>query len=478
MDTSQISAPAPKMYGPGPILGMISVIGGAGASPPRCRVRYFWAQNLITMRSGEGTMRSAEGEVVELAVERLGAGGDGVASWRGEPVFVPFTAPGDRVRARLGRRRGAGYEGRMIELVAPGSGRAAPPCRHFGHCGGCALQHLDRDLYRTTKVAGLTAALGRVGIDCGTIAELRVVEPDRRRARLGLVRPHDPRQPARVGYRLRFRHDLVDLHECLVLEPALFALVGSLRDLIPDLLPPGGSAEATLTRTDSGFDLLLERAAPPGLGALEALARLGDECDLARIVWRSRQHETLVAERRPVRVMNSGVAVPFPPGAFLQASEAAESVLVEEVVRGIGPGRPALDLYAGLGSFALALARGGSVHAIEGDARAAAALARAAAGLTGLTVERRDLARDPLPPEALAPYRAAVFDPPRAGAARQAAALAAAPIETVIAVSCNPATFARDAAHLVAGGFRLDRLVPIDQFAWTPHLELVAVFQR
>ncbi len=462
----------------GPVLGMISVIGDAGASPPHCRLRYLWAQNLITIRSGEGTMRLRQGEVVELAVERLGAGGDGVARSAGKPVFVPFTVPGDRLRARLGRSRGAGYEGRMVELIAPGAGRTAPPCGHFGRCGGCALQHLDRDLYHSTKVAALVDALGRAGIDCSRIEELRVVEPGRRRARLGLDRPGGPGLPARAGFRERWRHDLVDLRECRVLEPALFALVGPLRDLIPDLLPPGGSAEATLTRTDSGLDLLLERTAPSGLGALEALARLADQCDLARIVWRSRGHETLVVERRPVRVMNSGVAVAFPPGAFVQASEAAERVLVDEVARGIGSDRPALDLYAGLGSFALALARGGRVHAVEGDERAAAALARAAVGVHGLSVERRDLARDPLPPEALARYRAAVFDPPRAGAARQAAALAAAAIETVVAVSCNPATFARDAARLVAGGFRLERVAPVDQFTWTPHLELVAVFRR
>ena len=423
-------------------------------------------------------MRSRQGEVVELAVERLGAGGDGLAPSQGEPVFVPFTVPGDRMRARLGRRRGAGYEGRMIELIAAGSGRAAPPCRHFGHCGGCALQHLDRDLYQRTKLAGLVNALARVGIDTGAVEELRVVAPGRRRARLGLERPRDRGQPARVGFRERLRHDLVDLHQCLVLEPALFALVGPLRDLIPDLLLPGGNAEATLTRTDSGLDLLLESAAPPGLGALEALARFGEEHDLARIVWCSQRQETLVVQRRGARLIYSGVAVPFPPGAFVQASEAAENILVDEVVRSVGPGRPALDLYAGLGSFALALAPGGRVHAIEGDERAVAALAGEAVGMPGLTVERRDLARDPLLPEALARYRAAVFDPPRAGAARQAAALAAAAIETVVAVSCNPATFARDAARLVAGGFRLERVVPVDQFVWTPRLELVAVFRR
>ena len=237
-------------------------------------------------------------------------------------------------------------------------------------------------------------------------------------------------------------------------------------------------AEATLSRTDSGIDLLLEALEPPGLGALEALARLGDELDLARIVWRSPEGEIPVVERRPARVLLSGIAVPFPPGAFLQASEAAESILVEEVLAGVGPHRPVLDLFAGLGTFAFALACSGPVHAVEGDERSAAALARAATDAPGVTVERRDLARDPLPPEALAAYAAAVFDPPRAGAARQAAALAASSLDTVVAVSCNPATFARDAARLIAGGFRLERVVPIDQFVWSPHLELAAVFRR
>ncbi len=427
-------------------------------------------------------MRPAEGELVELTIERIGAAGDGVAQWQGESVFVPFTLPGEHVRARLGACRGGGFEGRAVELLEPGPGRASAPCRHFGHCGGCSLQHLDPDLYRSVKLGGLLNALGRVGIDPAIVEPLRLVAPVRRRARLGLSRPRDLRQPTRVGFRERFRHDLVDLRECLVLEPALVAFVGELRPLVPDLLPPGGTAEATVTRTDSGVDVLLEAAEPPGLGALEALACLGEKCDLARIVWRSRSVEIPVIERRPVRVMLSGIAVPFPPGAFLQASATVEGILVEEVVAGIGPDRPVLDLFAGLGVFAFALAGKGPVHAVEGDQRTAAALARAAAETQGVTprvtVERRDLARNPLPLETLANYAAAVFDPPRAGAARQAAALASASLDTVVAVSCNPATFARDAARLIAGGFRLERVTPIDQFVWSPHLELVGVFRR
>jgi 23S rRNA (uracil1939-C5)-methyltransferase len=416
-------------------------------------------------------------ELIEVRVERIGAAGDGIAHWRGRPIYIPFAAAGDRVRAVLGRRRGGGNEARVVELLAAGSGRGDPPCRHFGRCGGCALQHLGPDVYRAVKFAGLCAALERAGIDPSVVQPLRPVPPARRRARLGLVRPRDPRQPARIGFRERFRHDLVDLRECLVLEPPLFALIGALRGLVPDLLAPGAAAEASLTRTESGIDLLVAAAARPGLAALEALASLATKYDLARVVWRSQGEELPVVEHRPVRIMRSGVAVPFPPGAFLQASERAEAILVEEVLAGIGRCRPVLDLFAGLGSFALALAGVGVVHAVEGDERAAAALADAARSVPQLTVEHRDLACDPIPPAALAKYTAAVFDPPRAGAARQAAALAQSPLDAIVAVSCNPATFARDAGELRAGGFSLERVVPVDQFVWAPYLELAAVFR-
>jgi 23S rRNA (uracil1939-C5)-methyltransferase len=417
-------------------------------------------------------------ELVELAIERVGARGDGIAKYRGDPVFVPFTVPGDHVRARLGARRHGGREGFVVDWLASGPGRGAPRCRHFGTCGGCALQHLDHESYQRIKLRVLHSALERVGIDPGVVGPMRLVPPERRRARLGISRPRDPRLPARVGYRERFRHNLVDLRECPVLEPALFALIGRLPQVARDLIPPGGSAEATLTRTDSGIDLLIEAAERPELSACEVLARFAEECDLARIVWRSGPDELVVVERRPVRVLLSGVAVPFPPGAFLQASPSAEMILVEEVLSAVGPARPAVDLFAGLGAFAFALACYGPVHAVEGDVGTAAALARAAADQPRATVERRDLARNPLPADALSRYAAAVFDPPRAGAARQAEALAASAVATVIAISCNPASFARDAATLVSGGYRLERVTPVDQFVWTPHLELAATFRR
>jgi 23S rRNA (uracil1939-C5)-methyltransferase len=236
------------------------------------------------------------------------------------------------------------------------------------------------------KLRVLNNALERVGIDPDPVRPLRVVPPERRRARLGMIRPSDPRLPALIGFRERFRHDLVDLRECPVLEPALFAVVDELRLVACDLMPPGGTAEVTLTRTDSGIDALLEAPDRPRLGALEALAAFAEKYDLARIVWRLPGEEILVVERRSVRVLLSGVAVPYPPGVFLQASAAAEAILVDETLAGIGPHRPVLDLYAGLGNFTFALAAAGPVHAVEGDERAVAALARAAAGQRGITV--------------------------------------------------------------------------------------------
>ena len=428
--------------------------------------------------SPPGLAGQRQAQPVELVVEALGSQGDGIARWNGATVFLPVAVPGDRVRVRIGGRRGSGYEGQVIERLASSARRAEPVCRHFGRCGGCALQHLVADDYRAVKLGALQAALRRVGIDPDTIGPLRSVAPGRRRVRLGLARPRDPVAPALVGFRERFRHALVDLGECAVLEPALFALVDPLRRLAATLLAVGDAAEAMLTRCDSGIDLLIEHRAPPDLAALEALAAFAVDRDLARIVWRVGRDDTLVVERRPARVSFSGFAVPLPPGAFLQASAAAEALIAAELVAAVGPERPVLDLYAGLGAFTFALARAGRVHAVEGDAPAAAALASAAFGLPQVTVERRDLHRDPLAAAELAPYAAAVFDPPRSGALHQAEALAASNLPTVAAVSCNPATFARDAARLVAGGFRLDRITPIDQFVWTPHLELVAVFRR
>ena len=426
-------------------------------------------------------MSAAREEPIELEVTEVGARGDGIAVHAGKPVYLPFTAPGDRVRARLGPPRDAGRAGTMLELLKAGA-RQAPVCPHFGACGGCALQHLAADTYRAFKVDRVRAALAHRGLDTGAVEALVTVPPGtRRRARLALRRQKGG-EP-RVGFYGRDSHEIVDMRACAVLHPRLVAIVAPLRELAASVFPVRGSGAATLTLVDSGVDLLLDLPDAPGLSGLETLAGFANAQDVARLSWRVGETSapTPAAERRPARVLLAGVAVDVPVDGFLQASVEAERALTELVLAGVGDAGRIADLHAGLGTFTFALAARARVLAVDGSRTAIAALAAAAArgGLAGrIAAETRDLDARPLLADELDRFDAVVFDPPRAGAAAQSAALAASRVRRVVAVSCNPATFARDARLLVDGGYRLARVVPVDQFLWSPHVELVAWLER
>jgi 23S rRNA (uracil1939-C5)-methyltransferase len=416
-----------------------------------------------------------------LVVESVGVRGDGIAMHEGRPVYLPLTAPGDRVRARLLAPRGEGWAGAVVELLTPGE-RMTPICRHFGRCGGCALQHLAADAYARAKEQQVRAALGQHGITAVELAPLRrLAAGTRRRARFAI---HRARTAApSVGFHGRASDRVVDMTECAVLHPALFAIVAKLRALAASLWPSGKPGAATATLSDAGLDLLLDLEAPPDLALLERLAGFAEAQDLARLTWRAAEFAEAmpVAMRRPPRVVLSGVAVALPVDAFLQASVEADAALAEEVLAGLGSAARVADLYAGLGTLTFALVRSAVVHAVDASGTAMSALAAAAAraGLDGrVASERRDLEARPLLADELARFDAVIFDPPRAGARAQSAALAQSAVPRVIAVSCNPASFARDARLLVDGGYRLMRVQPIDQFIWSPHVELVAYFER
>lgn len=417
---------------------------------------------------------------IALDIEAVGARGDGLASFDGERLYVPGTLAGERVRVRLSRQPKKGLQARLVAIETPSHHRVAPPCRHFGDCGGCALQHMDEDSYRTWKLDLLLAALARQEVGHPEPEPLTVSPPgSRRRADLTALRR---RGDVLLGFNARGSHRIFDLEECPVMRPSLVALVPPLRDLLSTVLDEGVRADVILTETASGIELVLVGTMELGRNRRERLVAFADDHDLARVARghpRQSGYEPIV-ERRPVQMNFGGIPVSLPPAAFLQATaegEVALSRVVEKAARGT---RRIADLYAGAGTFTFPLAAGGAqVHAVEGGRALVRALKAAAdaSRLNRVTTEERDLDRRPLGPDQLDRYDLVVFDPPRAGARAQVERLVESAVPRIVAVSCNPASFARDAAFLQAGGYDMTRLVPVDQFLWSPHLELAAVFE-
>jgi 23S rRNA (uracil1939-C5)-methyltransferase len=383
----------------------------------------------------------------ELIV-RIAARGDGVtASGR----HVPFGVPGDA----------------LLEdgALAPGAHHQEPPCRHFPECGGCQLQHADDEAYLVSRVE---TALAQHELTTD-IREPHLSPPkSRRRATLRALKVG---QGAVLGFNAEKSHRIVDMRECDILRPELFALVEPLRKLLAGLLQPKRTVEVQLTLVDQGADVLLKGVAAEGLPAIESLTSFADEQRLARLSIDQGIGGETIYEPVAATVTLNARAVSFPVGAFLQATEDGEAALIGCVKEAKGEGSAA-DLFGGLGTFALSI---GATYAAEASRDAAAALKRAA---TAMAVEHRDLYRRPLDADELKRFDAVVLDPPRAGAAEQAAALAGSTVQRIAYVSCNPATFARDARALVNGGYRLDWVRPVGQFRWSTHVELAACFSR
>ncbi len=421
-------------------------------------------------------------EAITVKVSALGPRGDGIADDGGTRLYVAGALPGETVRVRRGQKRGEGYAAALEDIVAASPDRVAPPCEHFGTCGGCAIQHLSDDAYEIWKRGLVVSALERAGLGGELVAPLvRTPPAGRRRAEFAAFRPRAKNAPTFFGFHERGSNRIVDIAACHILRPDLFALVPKLRAVLADIVPPGARWDVHITLVDNGADILIGANHPPGPDAAMELAMFAEREDLARVSWRTPEGIEPVALRRAPVLALSGIAAEPPPGVFLQASNDAETALAG-LVCGAAAGTRIADLYCGLGTFALPLASGGAtVHAVDGEGAAVAALARAAgnAGFGGqVTTDVRDLAKRPLPADEMKNFETVVFDPPRAGAAAQAGDLAKSVVPRVVAVSCNPATFARDAAALVSGGYTLDRVTPVDQFVWSGHVELVGVFAR
>jgi len=418
---------------------------------------------------------------IRLDIREIGARGDGIAELDGRRYFVPFTLPGETVEAEPRDKRGEGIAADLVAVLAPSRHREAPPCAHFKVCGGCALQHWRRDAYTAWKVELIVRALAQRGIDAPRFEPPLVGAPGERRRADFVLR----RQGRRVvvGFHERASPEIVDVGTCVVVRPGLDALLEPLRASLASVLPEGGAADAMVNETASGLDLLIRphRRLDLSLERREALVALAEGADLARLCWGDRASaEPVVVRRTPLLVFGESpgeVRIEPPPGAFLQATRRAEQAMWATVSAWTGDAPRLADLFAGLG--ALSLGRAGKLALFESDRQAAAAVAAAARRLGGkVTVERRDLFRNPLTAAELDAFDAVVLDPPRAGAAAQSAELARAKVPRVVYGSCDPGSFARDARTLQDGGYRLEKLLPVDQFLWSPHIELIALFAR
>ena len=384
-------------------------------------------------------------------IVRIAARGDGVtASGR----HVPFAVPGD-----------------MIDddgLVHPGAGHQQPPCRHFPECGGCQLQHLTGDAYADYCQSRVGGALSQHGLETDVRETLLSPPRARRRASLRALRAGGK---VVVGFNAAASNRIVDMRECHVLRPELFALLDPLRSLLANILPAKRTGEVHLTLADQGVDVMLKGVSVTGLEVVEALTSFCEANRLARLSVDEGFGPEPRYEPRPVTVTLGNAAVLMPFGAFLQATREGEAALVAAVIDAVGKAARPLDLFAGLGTFALSLP--GRVTAAEASRDAILALKRAA---PLIDAQHRDLYRRPFDASELASHDTVVLDPPRAGAEEQVKALASSAVSRIAYVSCNPATFARDARILAHGGYCLEWVQPVGQFLWSTHVELAACF--
>ncbi|CCM74657.1 class I SAM-dependent RNA methyltransferase [Rhizobium mesoamericanum] len=411
-----------------------------------------------------------------VTIEKLGAQGDGIAHADGGPIYVPFTLPGETVAiARLKSH------GTLMSIATPSADRQDPPCRHFGpdgvngSCGGCSLQHMNDATYRRFKRQLVVDALKTKGLT-PDVADLVAAHPGERRRVVFAARRTE--KDMLIGFNQAESHHIVAIDECPISSAGIMAKLPAIKAIGAALAIGAEAFRITVLETLSGLDL-----------AVDGIKKLTDQqrrkaietvLSLRGIARVSLNDEILVEPSKPI-IDFGGVNVVPPPGSFTQATKPAEDAMAELVLAHVGKAKRIADLFAGAGTFSLRLARVGRVHAVESEDKPLSALdhaARNTQGLKPVSVEKRDLFRRPLMTSELKVYDAVVFDPPRAGAEFQCKELARSNVKKVVAVSCNPVTLARDLALLVEGGYRITGVTPIDQFLWTPHVEVVATLEK
>jgi len=411
--------------------------------------------------------------VERLLIGRLGHRGDGVADSSAGPIYVPDTLPGETVEVE--DVPGQPDRRRLLSVEKPSAERIASICPYFGICGGCALQHWDTAAYRAWKRDLVVTALRQVGIDA-EVAELIDAHGEGRRRAVFHAR-HSKRNVLEVGFAAARAHHLIAIDRCPILAKSLDGAIRAAWAIAELLGPTRKPLDIHVTATNEGLDVDVRGSGPLPAATMTSLARAAQRQNLARLT----RHGELIAQARTPSLIMGSARVLLPPAAFLQATTEGEAALSRLIVDACAGAKQVADLFAGVGPFALRLAATTRMRAFDADEAAIVALKRAAEttqGLKPVEAERRDLFRSPLSGAELARCDAIVFDPPRQGAQAQSRELAASGVPIIIAVSCNPGTFARDVRQLIDGGYRLSAVTPIDQFRYSAHVEIVARLEK
>ena len=405
---------------------------------------------------------------MKLTIERLGHLGDGVAQGPNGPIFVSGVLPGEVVEGEL-----SGDRLTQVRIVTPTATRVKPPCAHAKSCGGCLMQHANDNFVADWKIGIVRGALDGQGLESDIRGIVTSPPKSRRRATFAARRT---KSGALIGFHARGSDVIIPIPNCQLLHSDLMAAIPGIEALVKI----GGSRTQelsfTVTRSDAGSDVVADGGKPLDAALRMELARAVETFGFARLKWGD---EVVALRANPIQQIGSARVVP-PPGAFLQATDHGQERLVALVKEALGPQKKIVDLFAGCGTFALPLAEGAEIHAVEGDAEMMSALDKAARqtpGLKKVSVETRDLFRRPLELDEFKHVTGVVIDPPRAGAEAQIIPLSASRVPVIAMVSCNPATFARDAKSLIEGGYHLEWVSVVDQFRWSSHVELVGCFR-
>lgn len=413
-------------------------------------------------------------KIIQLTVDRLGPKGDGVAIFPKGSVFVDRTAPLDEVSVRIFQDKAGITRGEVVKLLTPSPYRQKPPCPHFDSCGNCTLQHLNLEFYQFWKNETVKESLKKAGLHTKTFLKPIFLEGQNRR-RITFTALNE-RGKITLGYYQRRSKQITTINQCEIALPDLFVFKDSLKPFLKYLLTPSTPIDISLQWVSGKLDIVISglKLSAKNEKILKEISQLHP---VARLSLKNETKINVLFNNHPLRKSFGEIQVNLPPGAFLQPTQEGEEALVKTVMAALPEGKQFADLFSGCGTFSGAMLSRGSVDSFESSNSAVKSLSEATRNFP-LKVYRRDLFKNPIRHQDLNRFDAIVFDPPRAGCEEQAHEMALSKCKTLIGVSCNPATFARDAKILVRGGYQLQSLQVIDQFLWSHHVELVGVFKK